>query len=117
VRKFLREIDARKRRERIETVYNYRLAQAELKFFKEAMRKMEQQDRLVRLREARAEGQRLLDVELTEKESQVLDRQDQQFFSDWSDSEKEKFKAHQSQLWAMIPEKFRASAERYARGH
>jgi hypothetical protein len=66
--------------------------------------------------EARRDGQRLCD-EISEKEFEVLETQGHEYLSDWTESERERFKAQQSQLWALIPEKFRQKAENLARGH
>lgn len=81
------------------------------------MRKLEQQDRLIRIHEARAEGRRLWGEEFTEKESEVFDAQGQIYFSDLSEEERERFKSEQSQLWSLIPERFREKARRLAEGH
>lgn len=113
--KFLHKIDARRRRDRIQSIYNLRIAQATLKGFKEAIRSLEQRDRDIRRAEARAEGRRP-DLEMSDYEAEVLETQRQDYFSDWSSSERERFKAEQANLWSTIPEKFRAKAEALARG-
>ena len=115
VNKFLQEIDSRRRRDRIQSIYDLRISQATLKGFKEAMRSLEQRDRDIRRAEARAEGRRP-DLEMSDYEAEVLQTQRQDYFSDWSEQDRERFKAEQANLWATIPEKFRAKAERLARG-
>lgn len=67
--------------------------------------------------EARREGRRLRDVELSEKEAAILDAQRHDFFSDWSEQEKEKFKAEQASMWSLIPEHLRGKAARLASGN
>lgn len=113
--KFLQEIDNRARRERIGEIYNLRIAQLESKHFREQLRKLQQQDRQIRAAQARAEGRRL-DLEPSEQEAQVLDNQRHIYFSDLPVQEQEKFKREQEQMWSLIPEQFRAKAERLARG-
>ncbi len=79
------------------------------------MRKLEEQDRQIRRQQARAEGRRLA-LEMSDAEAEWLDNQKHDYFSDWSDSERQRFKAEQSSLWNLIPEQFRAKAERLAKG-
>lgn len=79
------------------------------------MRKLEQQDRQIRHAQARAEGRRL-DLEPSEQEAEMLDRQRHDYFSDWTPAEQERFKSEQEKMWNMIPAEFRERAERLARG-
>lgn len=79
------------------------------------MRKLEENDRQIRRAQARAEGRRL-QLEMSEREAEALDSQRHEYLSDWTDAERERFKAEQGQLWNLIPEQFRAKAERLARG-
>lgn len=53
---------------------------------------------------------------MSDYEAEVLETQRQDYFSDWTSSEQERFKAEQANLWNTIPEKFRAKAERLAKG-
>lgn len=46
----------------------------------------------------------------------MLDNQRHIYFSDLPVQEQEKFKREQEQMWSLIPEQFRAKAERLARG-
>jgi hypothetical protein len=66
--------------------------------------------------EARRDGQRAYS-DTTEKEFEVLETQGHEYLSDMSDAERERFKNQQSQLWNLIPEKFRQKAENLARGY
>lgn len=111
----MQEIDNRLRRKQINEIYNFRIAQLDSKHFREQLRKLQQQDRQIRAAQARAEGRRL-DLEPSEQEAQVLDNQRHIYFSDLPEQEQEKFKAEQDRMWAMIPEEFRARAEKLARG-
>jgi hypothetical protein len=79
------------------------------------MRQLQQQDRQIRHAQARAEGRRL-DLEPSEQEQAALDAQRHDYMSAWTPQEQEKFKAEQEQMWSLIPEEFRAKAERLARG-
>ena len=112
----MREIDAKNRQQRIADIWNLRVAQAEKKAFLDLVRKLEQQDRQIRLHEARQDGQRLLDVELSQREAEVLDAQEHLFFNDWSDDEKERFRQQQAQMWTLIPEHLRNKARRMSEG-
>lgn len=69
----------------------------------------------IRREQARADGCRLR-LELSEYEAEVLATQRQDFFSDWSEQEQEKFKREQGAMWDLIPPEFRQKAERLARG-
>lgn len=115
LRIFLQEIDSRHRRQRIDNIYNLRTAQLELKHFKEQVRKLEEHDRQIRRAQARAEGRRL-QLDMSEREAEAFDSQRHEYLSDWTDAERERFKTEQSSLWNLIPEQFRAKAERLARG-
>lgn len=115
VNKFLREIDARARRQRIDTIYNYRVAQAELKHYKEAIRKLEQQDRQIRAAQARAEGRRL-DLTPSELELEALDHQQHVYVSDMTEGERARFMSERDAMWGTIPAHVREKSERLARG-
>lgn len=65
--------------------------------------------------QARLEGRRL-ELEQSEIEAEKMATQRHDYFSDWSEQEQEKFKVEQSAMWALIPEQFRAKAERLAKG-
>lgn len=79
------------------------------------MRKLQDNDRQIRRAQARAEG-RILRLEMSEREAEALDSQRHEYLSDWTDAERERFKAEQDRLWKLIPEEFRSRAERLARG-
>lgn len=117
VNHFLAKIDARQRRERVRSLYDDRMVQCDLKHFKEHVRRLEEQDRLIRLNEARRAGRRNATLEMTQREAEVLDHQGHDYFGDWTPMEQERFKAQQGAMWELIPEKFKAKAERLATGH
>lgn len=96
-------------------IFNLRVSQAPLKYYKETVRKLQQEDLRIRREQARSEGRRL-QLEQSEIEQQWWDHQKQDYFSDWSDSERERFKSEQSSMWSLIPPEFRAKAEALARG-
>lgn len=80
------------------------------------MRKLAQEDRVIRIMQAREDGRRYQET-ITDKEAEALDAQRHEYFSDWTPQEQERFKAEQSAMWAQIPEHLREKAERMARGH
>lgn len=96
-------------------IYDLRISQATLKGFKEAIRKLQQDDLQIRRTQARAEGRRL-ELEPSEHEAEVMASQRQDYFSDWSKPEQERFKTEQQGMWSLIPVQFREKAERLARG-
>jgi hypothetical protein len=77
---------------------------------------MEEEDRRIRRAQARAEGRRL-EVQLSDAEAEWMNHQrPEQYLSDWTDAERERFTREQERLWAMIPEQFRLRAEKLAKG-
>lgn len=80
------------------------------------MRKLAQEDRLIRLQEARADGRRYQES-ITDAEAEALDAQRHEYFSDWTPAEQERFTSQQSAMWSLIPPKFAQKARRLARGH
>lgn len=96
-------------------IYNLRVAQAPLKYYKETVRKLQQEDLRIRREQARSEGRRL-QLEQSEHEREIMDSQRHDYFSDWGEDEQQKFRQEQDSLWSMIPEQFRERARRLARG-
>lgn len=99
----------------MDDIQSQRVAQATLKGYKEAVRQLQQQDRQIRAAQARAENRRL-ELEPNEVEAEALDRQRHEYFSDWSRSEQEAFKAQQDAMWAQIPVHLREKAQKMATG-
>jgi hypothetical protein len=79
------------------------------------MRELQQRDRDIRRSQARAEGRRL-DLEPTEQEQELLNTQREEYMSDWTPEQQERFKSEQARMWALIPEQFRGRAEHLAKG-
>jgi hypothetical protein len=112
----LSAIDRRERRDRIGRIFDFRIAQAEQKSFKEAIRRLEQEDRLARLREARSKGLRLPAGVRTEKEQRALQAQGHLSLSEMPTRERTRFEKERDAMWSTIPEHLRGKAAKLAGG-
>lgn len=105
---FLHEVDSDRRRVYRESVYANRTAQLDKKHFLDAMRKLDQQERLIRVireKQYRAEGH-------TEAEAEWLAMHTtEKRFSDLPTKEQKKIGKEMEQMFATIPEEYRERAK------
>lgn len=109
VNKFVREIDKRETRLKVGRIYEYRIAGATDKSFKEVMRKMQQQERVIEARQAREEKRQMKEP-MTFKERQALKMQGHVKFTDLPESEQKL----RDEMWSQIPEHLREKANKMA---
>ena len=110
----LAAIDRRERRDRLTSIFNYRIAQADSKGFKESIKRLEAEDKIQRVREARRKGLRAFAGPRTEKEARVLAAQGHTALADLPDHQRTQLEREQSAAWATIPTEFRAKAQKLA---
>lgn len=112
----LAAIDRRERRERLTNIFNYRIAQADSKGFKEAVKRLETEDKAQRIREARRKGLKAPVGQRSEKEERVLAAQGHAAFWELPEHQRTALEREQAAAWATIPAEFRAKAEKLTRG-
>ena len=107
-------IDRRERRDRLTNIFNYRIAQADSKGFKEAVKRLETEDKVQRIREARRKGLKIGAGQRSEKEARVLAAQGHAAFADLPEHQRTALEREQATAWATIPAEFRAKAQKLA---
>ena len=111
VNNFLAEIDSAERRSYKETIFAARIAQADKKHFKEAVGRIERQERQIRaLRRGkyRAEGKSREEAEWLVKHTVNA------HVSELPKTEQERLRQEEDQMWATVPKEFRDRALRMA---
>lgn len=111
----LSAIERRERVKRITEIYNFRIAQADAKGFKDAIRRLQNEDKVARLNEARRKGLRLPQP-MSQREQRALRHQGRLIVSDLPERERSRFERERDKMWATIPEHVRAKAELLAGG-
>jgi hypothetical protein len=115
---FLREVDKAERRSKIGRIYEYRIAQAESKGFKEAMARLHRAERIAEAKEQQETGYQPPQgaPPMTEKEIEALQGQQHMKFANLPADEQEQFTAQRDAMWSQIPEHLRDKARKMA-GH
>ena len=116
MRHFLWVIDRKERRRTLDRIREARIAQLETKAYKETIRKLEQQNRLLELRHARVEG-RQVGHRRTPEEEERLKQQQHVCAEQMTSEEKSPLEREREQMWAGIPAHVRAKSEALLRGH
>lgn len=113
--RFLREIDRERLRDRINTIYDYRAAQATAKSFKEVMRGFQAMERRLEAHEVREGGHRQnRNIPLAEDHKIWVDQRTSHVqLSDLSESEQAEIGA----MWETVPEHLKPRAKELLGGH
>jgi hypothetical protein len=117
VSRYLRVGDRKERRRAIERIRESRISQLEVKAYKEVMRKLETQEKLLEIREAKLDGRRPQAAPRTQEEEERLQQQQHVRATEMSEAERAKLDEERGQMWSSIPAHVRAKAEALLKGH
>lgn len=107
--------DRERRRRSVERIRESRISQLEVKAYKEVMRKLEQHEKLLEIREAKMEGRTT--PQRTPEEEERLRQQQHVRADGMSDVERERLEREREQMWSSIPAHVRAKSEALLKGH